>query len=210
MAIKLIGTTSGVEADVDANKNLYVTNGLPSIPAAGGYYVATGAPTGVVAAALAAGTDLVALRFSPTSTRKAYIDKFELIVTIATVGASGGVGGVLGLRRFTNATPSGGTARTAAELNEAASATTDMTSIQDLASALTVTSVVFPASGELAWFRQNVSTIGTTSIYEFEPSVGGGYPLVLNAGDGIALSVRVAMAATQTFVYSWRCIWHEA
>ena len=209
MAIKLIGTTSGVEVDVDANKNLYTTSGLPAMPTAGGYYVATGGPTGIVAAALAAGTDLVALRFSPSSTRKAYITKFELIVTIATVGVSAGVGGVLGLRRFNTATPSGGTARVVAELNESSTAT-DMTSVQDSASALTVTSVVFPNTGEIAWFRQSVSTVGNATIYTFEPFSSGGYPLVLNPGDGIALSTRVAMAATQTWVYSWRCNWEEA
>jgi hypothetical protein len=209
MAIKIIGTTSGVEVDTDANKNLYVTSGLPAVPAAGGYYIATGGPTGIVAAALAANSDLVSLRFATGSTRKAYISKFELIVTIATVGASAGVGGVLGLRRFTTATPSGGTARIASELDETSTGT-DMTDIRDSATALTVTSVVFPNTGELAWFRQSVSTVGNATIYTFEPFAAGGYPLVLNAGDGIALSTRVAMAATQTWVYSWRCNWEEA
>lgn len=209
MAIKLIGTTSGVEVDVDANKNLYTTSGLPALPVAGGYYIATGGPTGIVAAALAANTDLVSLRFSPTSARKAYITKFELIITIATVGVSAGVGGVIGLRRFNTATPTGGTARIAAEFNESSTAT-DMTDIRDSATALTVTSVVFPTTGEICWFRQSVSTVGNATIYEFEPFSAGGYPLILNPGDGIALSTRVAMAATQTWVYSWRCNWEEA
>ena len=208
MAIKLIGTTSGVEVDVDANKNLYTTPGLPAMPAAGGYYIVTGGPTGIVAAALAINTDLVALRFSASSTRKAYITKFELIITIATVGVSAGVGGVIGLRRFTTATPTGGTARIAAEFNETSTAT-DMTDIRDSATALTVTGVSFPNTGELVWFRQSVSTVGNATIYTFEPYSAGGYPLILNPGDGIALSTRVAMAATQTWVYSWRCNWEE-
>lgn len=208
MAIKLIGTTSGVEVDVDANKNLYVTPGLPSIPATGGYYIVTGGPTAICAAALAVNTDLISLRFSPLSARKAYISKFELIITISTVGASAAVGGVIGLRRFTTATPTGGVARIAAELNEIATPT-DMTDIRDSNTALTVTGVVFPNTGELCWFRQSVSTVGNATIYQFEPSAGVGYPVVLNPGDGLALSVRVAMAATQTWVYSWRCIWEE-
>jgi len=209
MAVIESPTVASRFVEVDANGNLQVNAGLPAHPTAGGFYIATGGPAGIVAAGLANNVDLVAMRFAPGSVRKAYIDKFELIIAMATVGVSGGVGGILGLRRFTTATPSGGTARVAAEMNEPLTTATDMTSIQDLASALTVTSVVFPSTGEIAQFRQNVSTIGKESVYTFEPSSAGGYPLVLQPGDGLALSTRVALAATQTFVYSWRCIWRE-
>jgi hypothetical protein len=34
-------------------------------------------------------------------------------------------------------------------------------------------------------------------------------PLVLSAGDGIALRTQVAMAATQTWVYTWTAQWSE-
>ena len=208
MAIKLIGAVSGVESEIDSNRNLMINLGLPAHPTAGGFYVATGGPAGIVAAGLSADVSLVAMRFSAASTRKAYIDKFELILGVATVGVSGGVGGVLGLQRFSNATPSGGTSRAVCEMNEPLTTLSDMTSVQDLATALTMTSVVFGA--EVAWFRQNISTIGSTVVYSFEPTAGGGYPLVLQPGDGLVLRTRVALGATQTSVFSWRCIWHEA
>jgi len=208
MAIKLIGAVSGVESEVDSNRNQMISAGLPAHPAAGGFYIATGGPAGIVAAGLATDVSLMAMRFAPASTRKAYIDKFELILGIATVGLSGGVGGVIGLQRFSGATPTGGVARIPSEMNDPLTTLTDMTSIQDSAAALGVVSVVFGT--EVAWFRQNISTVGSVSIFTFEPTAGAGYPLVLQPGDGLVLRTRVALGAVQTSVFSWRCIWHEA
>jgi hypothetical protein len=79
-----------------------------------------------------------------------------------------------------------------------------MTDVRDNASALTVTSVVFGT--ELAWFRQHLCINGNMgSTYIFEPQ----YPVRLAAGDGIVLRTRVALAATQTFVFSYTAQWFE-
>lgn len=204
MAIKIVGAVSAVEADVDSNRNLKVTEGLPAHPSAGGWYSVAGGPAGIVAAGLAADTSLVALRFSTGSTRKAQVSKFTILICGATIGVSAGVGGAIGLQRFTAATPSGGTARTVNEMNPALDSTSDMTSVQDLASALTMTSVVFGT--EVAWTRVPLFINGAMWYeWTFEPK----YPIVLTAGDGLVLRTRVALAATQTWVYAWTCTWKE-
>lgn len=204
MSAVIRGGTSGTDADVDSNKNLQIIPGLKAHPAAGGFYTVTGGPAGIVAAALATDTSLVAMRFATGGALKAYLREFRLNFVAATVGLSGGVGGVLGLQRFTAATPSGGTARVVQELNEPLTGATAMTSVQDLASALTMTSVVFGA--EVAWFRQPLGiTSGQDREWIFKPD----YPLVLQPGDGLCLRTRVALAATQTWVYSYTAIWDE-
>lgn len=207
MSAIIRGGTSGLDADVDANKSLLTCQSWPAHPAAGGYYTACGGPAGIVAAALAADTSLMAMRFSASSTRKAYLTYFKFVMSPATLGAAAGVAGSIGLQRFTAATPSGGTARTANELNEPLAPATDMTSIQDLASALTVTSVVFGTE------------IARTRVPLFVANAGGftwefnadqlAYPVVLAAGDGIALRTRVQLAATQTWVFDWSAAWYE-
>jgi len=204
MSAIIRGGTSAVDADVDSNKNLQVTEGLPAHPAAGGFYTVCGGPAGIVAAGLAADVSLFAMRFAAGSTRKAYVTKFRFVMSPATLGAAAGVAGSIGLQRFTAATPSGGTARTANELAEVLATATDMTSIQDLATALTVTSVVFGT--EIARSRVPVF-VASAGWFEwiFEPL----HPVVLNAGDGIALRTRVAMAATQTWVFDYTCHWYE-
>lgn len=204
MSAVVRGGTSGLDADVDANKGLMIVQNLPAHPAAGGWYTVCGGPAGIVAAGLASDTSLVAMRFSASSTRKAFLHKFRFVMSPATLGAAAGVAGSIGLQRFTTATPSGGTARTANEQNEPLAAATDMTSIQDLASALTMTSVVFGA--EIARFRVPlfVANAGGFEIV-FEPV----YPVVLVPGDGIVLRTRVALAATQTWVFDWTAHWYE-
>lgn len=195
---------SAVKATIDANGNLSVAEGLPPQPTAGGYYTAAGGPAGIVAAALATDTSLVAFRFAAGSTRKAYLTKFRLSITPATLGASAGVSGSLGLQRITAAAPSGGTVRTANEQNEPLNTATDMTTIQDLASALTVTSVVF--GNEIARCRVPLFVAsGGAFEWIYEPS----YPTVLQPGDGFVLRSRVAMAATQTWVFDYTAHWYE-
>lgn len=200
--IQVVGN-SGVVTDVDANRNIYTREGIPSVAVAGGHYTVCGGPTGIVAAALVIDTSLMAMRFSASSTRKAYLTKFRFIMSPATLGAAAGVAGSIGLQRFTTATPSGGTARTPCELNEASTAT-DMTSVQDLASALTMTSVVFGTEAGRSRVPLFVSSAGSFE-WIFEPS----QPLVFVAGDGLALRTRVQLAATQTWVFDYTAHWFE-
>jgi hypothetical protein len=175
---------------------------VPSIHTPGGVYTVTGAPAGIVAAALGADVDLAFLRVATTATRKAYLTEFRLKTSVATVGASAGVAGVIGLQRFTTMTPTGGTARTVQEAHPDSTGTT-VVSAADLASALTVTTVAFGA--EVAWNRQTLYTTGGGDEWVFRPD----YPIVLSAGDGLMLRTRVAHAATQTWVYSWSAQWYE-
>lgn len=203
MGIQVIGN-AGVVAEVDSNRNLHTYEGLPAHPAAGGYYTVAGGPAGIVAAGLAIDTSLVALRFSASSTRKAYLTKFRFVMSPATLGAAAGVAGAIGLQRFTAATPTGGTARTSNEQNAVLATATDMTSIQDLASALTVTSVVFGTVVARSRVPLYVASAGWFE-WIYEPL----YPTVLEAGDGIVLRTTVQLAATQTWVFDWTAHWYE-
>lgn len=204
MSVQIIGGTSGVVADVDANKNLFVSEGLPAYPAAGGFYTVAGGPTAIVAAALATDTSLMSMRLATGSVRKAYITKLRLLIGGATIGVSAGVGGVLGIQRFTTATPTGGTARTSNRQDQTLGTTTDITDIRDNNAALTVTSVVFGA--EVAWTRVPLFINGAMWMeWIYEPA----YPTVLQPGDGLVLRTRVALAATQTWVYSYTWHWYE-
>lgn len=204
MSAVVRGGTSGIDADVNANKSQLITPELPAHPAAGGYYTVCGGPAGIVAAGLAIDTTLMAMRFAAASTRRAYVTKFRFVMSPATLGAAAGVAGSIGLQRFTTATPSGGTARTPNELNEPLTTATDMTSVQDLASALTMTSVVFGAEIARSRVPLFVSSAGWFE-WIFEPL----YPVVLVPGDGICLRTRVALAATQTWVFDYTAHWNE-
>jgi hypothetical protein len=206
MSAIIKGGTSGVDVDSDSNKNLLVTEGLPAHPSAGGWYSVTGGTSAVVAASVSAGADLATMRFSAGSTRKCYIKELSCRIYVATVGTSALVAGALGWRRFTTATPSGGTARTPNEMYEALTTATDMTDCRDNNSALTVTSVVFGTtvcrmpvplfiSGGAMWTQWN-------ELFD--------YPLVLGAGDGLSLQVIVATPATQTWQFTWCAKWYEA
>lgn len=204
MSAIIRGGLSGVDADVDTSRNVLVTDGLPAHPTAGGFYSVAGGPAGIVAATLASDTSLMAMRFSASSTRKAYLTKLRFVMSPATLGAAGGVAGSIGLQRFTTAAPSGGTSRTPNELNEPLATATDMTYVQDFASALTVTSVVFGAEVSRSRIPLFVSSAGWFE-WIFEPP----YPVVLYAGDGLALRTRVVMPATQTWVFDYSAYWYE-
>lgn len=205
MSIKLItGTAASSEAFIDANGVLRTAESLPEHPAAGGFYTCCGGPTAVVAAALATDTNLMTARFSAGSSRKAYVTKYRFVMTPATLGAAAGVAGQIGLQRFTTATPTGGTARTPNEQHEAEATATDMTDIRDSNAALTVTSVVF--GNELA---RTVVPLFVANAGGFEWIYEPNYPTVLVPGDGITLRTRVALAATQTWVFAWTMHWYE-
>lgn len=202
MAVLESPTVAAQYAEVDSDNNLYVRSGVPAVPAAGGFYSVAGGPAGIVAAGLAIDTSLMAMRFSASSTRVAYVTRLLFTMSPATLGAAAGVGGSLALQRFTTATPTGGTARTVQESNEASTAT-DMTSVQDLATALTVTSVVF--GGVVARWRVPIFTVGAPYVVSIEFD----HPIRLTAGDGLCLRTAVAMAATQTWVFDYAVQWFE-
>jgi hypothetical protein len=205
MGWRITGAVSGVDADVDTNRNLQVVQGIPAIAAAGGYYSVTG-QSGAVAASLAANTNLMSMRLVVGSTRKAYITRFRVLVVESTaVGTAALVPGAIGIQRFTAQTPTGGTARTALRNNENAGTVTDVTDIRDSAAALTGTA---PTWGTVAaMFNVPLFVTSGALWYEFiwEPE----YPLALAAGDGLGIRTQVVMPATQQWAFSYGVRWFE-
>lgn len=207
MAIQLIGN-GGVILDVDSNRNLSVIEGEKGY-SVGGEYTVTGWTTAAVAATLAASTPLVSLRLV-SSSRKAYLTKLRLTVTVITPGANGGVPGVLSWQKFTTATPTGGTARTAVKKNAVHPSNSDITDIRDSNAALTVTSVVFTdiySSIVMPTFPQLTSGV-VNGAFEWvvEPDQE---PFVLASGDGLALRTQVVMPGTTTWGFSYGIHWYE-
>jgi hypothetical protein len=205
MSVKLItGTAASGEAVIDTSGNLVVVDGIAKMPAAGGWYTVAGQTSAVVAVSLAANTTLMSARFATGSTRTAYVTKFRTLIAVATVGTSALVPGTLGLQRFTAATPTGGTARTANENDEAATAT-DMTDIRDSNAALTVTSVTFGNILGVTIIPLFISGGAMWMEWIFEPN----YPIKLVAGDGLCLRTTVACPITQTWMYNYTMHWFE-
>jgi hypothetical protein len=209
MAVKIIGTTSGIELDVLADKSLPVAEQLPVVPAAGGFYTVTGQVPAVVAAGLAANTMLASMRMVVGSSRAAYITRLRVCLSIATQGVAGGIAGVLGLQRFTAQTPTGGVARTPNRLHEGAGTASDITDIRDSNAALTGTAPTFGAIVAVTLVPLVIVLTSGMVNCGFEWIVEPPYPIRLAAGDGLALRTQQAMPATQTWVYSYTYHWFE-
>jgi hypothetical protein len=203
MSVQIIGQ-AGVVADVDEARNLPVFQTTPGYPAAGGFYSVTGFTAAVVAAALAASTSLMAARFSAGSTRKAYLTKLRVLMSVPTPGAAGGIPPTLALQRFTTATPTGGTARTVDRVSAAKGTASDMTDVRDSNAALTVTSVVF---GNL--IASSLVPIHGTNNAAVEWIAEFPAPEELAAGDGICLRTQVVGPATATWTFSYELFWFE-
>lgn len=205
MAIQVQGN-AGVTVEVDENRNLNVNEQvIPGYPTAGGFYtVMGGSGATAIAASLAANTNLMTMRFSASSTRKAYVDRIRVAMGIATAGAAGGVATILGLRRFTAATPTGGSARTPNRQGPAKGSATDMTDVRDSNAALTVTSVVF---GD--WVGDTLVPNGSTNVAPFEWIMEPIAPIEMTAGDGLALQTFTAGPATATWSFSYTFHWFE-
>lgn len=197
----------------DANGNplgtettpLPVMPGIPPHPAAGGYYSVAGGLSTAISATLAANVSLFTMRFDTASARTAYIDRIRINMLIVTVGTSALVPGLMGLQRFTAATPTGGTARTANKQNETLATTSDMTDVRDSSGALTVTGVTFGTILDEKHVPIVIS--GATSYFEwvYEPP----YPAVLAPGDGIAFRSQSTFPGTQTWLFNYNAYWHE-
>jgi hypothetical protein len=88
---------------------------------------------------------------------------------------------------------------------EGSGTTTDMTDIRDNNAALTVTNVVFGTVFSSCLVPVFISNGNCFWEWVVEPPS----PLILNAGEGLALRTLVAMAATQTWMYSYTVHWYE-
>ena len=208
MAIPIVSGATTDQLTITTKKGALVTAMEPGYGSAGGGFLVTGGNSSVVAADLAANTSLMAARFAPGSSQKAFINKFQIQLVTATLGTAALVNGSLGLQKFTTATPTGGTTRAAVRKNSSEGSTTDMTDIRDSNGALTMTSVVFadvvvqflnPASGVIA------------NLVSLEWQFDGFYnqPLVLQPGEGICLRSQVGMPVTHTWMYSYVMDWFE-
>lgn len=205
MAIEILGKSSNV-VDSDAGGGLFIRR-TPATPvgSTGGAFSVAGGSIAVVAAALAANTPLASLRLGAAASVKAYITRLELDVANATVGASAGVAGAIGWQRFNTATPTGGTARTVARKDYTTGGGSAMSDARDSNAALTVTSVNFTDV-----FTEHIVPNETTGLgITYEDSFDEDEFICLAAGDGICLRTTVAMAATQTWVYTYAIHWLE-
>ena len=201
----LIRGNSGVDADVDEDRNVKIFQTIPGYPTAGGFYnVAGKSGAAAIAAALATDIPLMTMRHAAASVRRAYVTKVRVLMTTITVGALGGVPSVLGLQRFNGATPTGGIARTAARRAETKGTISDVTDIRDNNATLTVGGVVFGT--ELAWALTPTDGTATSKIEMiYEPSA----PVELAAGDGLALRTRQAGPLTATWFFTYTFDWFE-
>jgi len=200
-----IAGNAGVVAEVDEARNIQIYQTIPGYPSAGGWYSVAGkSGAAAIAAALATDTTLMSARLAPISTRKAYITRIRVLMHTLTVGAAGGVPSVLGLQKFTTATPTGGTARTANRLGDTKGSASDIADIRDNNAALTVAGVVFGA--EIAWsLTPTAGAVGTPIewIIEFPA------PEELSPGDGIVLRTRQVGPATATWFFTYTMYWFE-
>lgn len=204
--IKGLETKGAYIANVDSNNNLIVSESYPPAwPNYGGFYTVAGQTSAVVAATLAANTTLASLRMSTNARARAYITKVRVVIGVATLGAAATIPGTLGLQRFSFATPTGGTARVVNKLGEFLGSGSDMTDVRDSNAALTVTNVSF--GSVVASSIVPIFVGGGPMWYEWivEPPA----PIVLAAGDGLALRTQVVMPATQTWMYSYTVHWYE-
>jgi hypothetical protein len=205
MAIQIQGN-GGVIGEVDANRNVQVVEALPGHPSAGGFYSVAGGQATAVAAALAANTMLMSMRFDPAATRKAYVTKMRFLISqAAAVGAAAGVPGTIGIQRFTAQTPTGGTQRTVNKQNELLSSASNMFDVRDSATALTGTA---PTFGNVV-ANTSIPMFITSGAMWMEWIVELGYPIMLQPGDGLAFRTITALAATQQWVYSYNVYWYE-
>lgn len=198
MSIQILGVDGASVAKVDPNYNLAVS--LANPPSVLGSYRTAGGPAGVIAAGLAANTNLMHLYNAGTNLVR--LRSFTLSFSAATLGAAAGVAGSIGLLRTSVAAMTGGTARTpvAADTTQAATAVT----VMDLASALTTTGVTI---GGFFWsVRQALAVVdGNQFVAKYQPFA----PDIIRPTQGIALATRVALAATETEVLEYQIEWDE-
>jgi hypothetical protein len=202
------GSTTGL-MDVDPLFQGKVAVGYPSIGAAGGFYTVAGQTSAVVAAALAANTMLMSMRFNPASSRKAYVSKIRVQLGVATQGVAGGIAGTLGIQRYTAQTPTGGTQRFPNRQFDTMGTASDMFDVRDSNAALTGTAPTWGTVVAVTLVPLVIvltsGMVNTGNEWIYEPA----HPTVLSPGDGLALRTQVAMPATQTWVYSYTVHWEE-
>ena len=208
MSITIIGGDNAYSASVNTNKSLKVETSPLAIGKVGGYYTVAGQTSSACAASLSAGSTLMAMRMSPASSRKAYIERIRVLISGITVGTSALVPGTLNFSRFNVNTPTGGTARGVNRMNEFRGTPTDMFDIRDSNAALTISTTPAVLFGGIVASSTLPLFIGVGPMW-YEWIVEPPAPIQLSAGDGLAMRVGVAMPGTQTWGYSYTVHWYE-
>lgn len=188
------------------------------MPSGGGGYTYAGI-TGTIAAALTANSSVFAMRLSPTAgSVKAYIRKLRLqYTTIVAYTTAVTAGRRLALFRGAGAAASGGTgvgsSLVAPKDTNYSASQFDIASGGDIristTGALTVTGITYETEPMEVMTLVHVGAAGAYVEHTFEWNILGGSPLVLNAGQLLAVRNPAAMDAAGTWQLGVDCEWYE-
>ncbi len=219
MAIKLIGTSSGVEVDSDTDKHLLVATRAPAFGALGAYSMA--AVTGLIVATGAANAIQFAMRWGD-ATRLALIESVE-VAAVVTAAITTSVPYDLALficRSFT-ASDSAGTAITLTGNNQkrrtsmGTSLVTDMRINSTLAAGLTAGTRTQDSQAAGRVIGASGTSVGTQffganplPLYRCD-LMSGSHPIVLAQNEGIEVVSPLAGPATGTLEIVVKLNWME-
>jgi hypothetical protein len=196
------------EGGVDAQRSVIVPRGV-GFAAAG--------TTGVIAAALAAGSSVFAARLDPGADRRAFVERIRLqFTTLAAFTTPVTAGRRIGLYRGAGAAnPSTGTVIAPAAKHGVA----DTSEFSDAnggqiriaaTGAITITGATFEATPFAEMSLVHVGAAGAFMEALFEMSAADSQPIQLDPGQILALRTPIAMDAGGTWQVTVRMDWHEA
>lgn len=209
------GFPSGNKADVEPN------GGVRVVPLSRGNGRMFGGMTGTLAAGVTSGGSVYVARFSPASgSVKAHIERIRLVyTTITAFGTPVTAGRRLGIFRGSGAAASGGTAVSTGPWRKDALGAGGDSFFDDAqggdvrystTAALTVTSITYETDPLATMSLSHVGAAGAAyeRTYEFPNGFCG--PIILNAGELIAVRTIPTMDATGTWQLAVDMEWHEA
>lgn len=212
MAVKIIGTTSGVEIDGDSDKNLRVVNRCPAFGALGVYSLDT--VSGTMAAGLAAASPVYSVRWGD-ATRLALIQKIFMSMWDITTGFAAGLGKfeVMFARGFSGSDSSGNSILPSGNMNKRRTSmgTTLFTDMRQSSTATLTAGTRTLDTNPLRQVNFQVSTtanavmLATTQVYGL--TLDGEHPLILAQNEGIV--IRATVPATGTWGFNVALDWME-
>lgn len=172
---------------------------------AGAGYTMAGS-TGLVAAAITAGSSVFAMRMN-TGSVVGYIDRLRLsFTTITGFLAPITNGRALGIYRGSGASPSGGTSMSAVKKDTASASSALVAAAMASTGALTVAGITFETT---AIRTLPLASAGTAGAFE-ESEYVFDYPLVLRPGEVLAIQNPVTMDLAGVWQMTVNVDWHEA
>jgi hypothetical protein len=173
--------------------------------------------TGTIGAALAANSSVFAMRLSPSSTLRAYIDRIRVqYTTIVAYTTPVTANRRLALFRGSGAAASGGTATLSVAKDTAAFPVSQCMTANGgdariaTTAALTVTGITFESDPLRTMSLVHVGNAGNYAEALWESHAGESYPIVLNPGQVLAIRNPAAMDAAGTWQMAVNVDWHEA